>query len=777
MKRIISIILFITMSFSLFACGDNGKRESSESVIKVEKTLETPKNVKISDEGLITWDRVENATDYAVIINGAVAATVSENSYQADVSMQFTFKITAKAEGYKNSNPSELQTFIPKAVADKVIVGIEGQSEVKCGRSITLSANVFGTSDKSVTWSIKSGAENVTLDDNGKLTAKEVESDSYAVIRATSNADDTVYAEKLVYIAAKPTLTQTMIDELGNAKNAEFFGTLGISVYNITGHSSVVESYTLDVYTAMKEDVWYAKYQDSVGNTSSLFYKNHDGVASEVGINFLNEEEYVPMQGDDKNPVNWENSGLYNNFKGLKVEDFTFNEESWAYEYTGADEKLPSKMVASANPYNFGSIESFSLYISKGELMGFYARSGYDYTLVDGYKSVYNLLAVMNMGDETIDVPEVTKYSYDEEIHAPLKEAIENMRELTSYTTDYMDLSASVLVGGYIMEGYRETVTENECRFIPYDYTFDVYGKEVKTYYNNEAYGYKKINGELYNTYTFDKPLDRYVATRAYETDFDEIKPSFMYAPEIFRSYYKDEEEGTITYYVDDAMNQVASLFYHGVGNDIQLYGLFATRGYTSATSSFTPYVVVKDGHIIEACFYYDLVYMYGVVDITYSDFNTATIDVAADFAVRQVPTSWEEVTIFVSNDDISTTDDVEVNAADELKEFFKDDDILLKLPFFGNVLGDTYGFGLTSSRVQGGTGRQVSAIVFYFDVPLDDDYTIDGSILKVKEYLTECGFTPNSYGEYENEYGVMVTVVDSGLDLLVYAWKDVNKQ
>ncbi len=774
MKRFICAILVLAMSFSLFACNNSGDQSGSESGAVSGRTLSTPENVKISESGLITWDAVKNATGYIVTINGSAVARLAETEYQADSALAFTFKVAATADGYTDSAASQLQTFTPKAVADEVIIGIEGQSEVKSGKSIQLTANVFGTSNKEVTWSVKSGAENVTISDSGKLTASNVNSDSYAVVVATSKEDPTAYAEKLVYITAKPILNQAMLDELGESEKSEFLGTLGISVYNITGHSSVVESYTLDVYTAMKENVWYAEYQDNAGNSSALYYKEHDGLASEVGLSFMNEEEYVPMEDGGKY-VTWEDSGLYNNFKGLKVEDFTFNEDTWLYEYTGRDEKLPERMVASANPYDFGKVENFSLYISQGELMGFYATSAYDYSLVDGYRSVYNLVAVMNYGDDTIIVPEINKYSYSEEFHAPLKEAIENMRTLESYTTDYMDLSASVLISGYIMEGYKETVTANECHYIPYDYTFNSYGREVKTYHEEGAYGYKKINDKLYNTYMFDAKENGYVATRAYETDFNEIKPSFMYAPEIFRESYVDEDDGTITYYVDDAMAQVASLFYHGVGNDIQLYGLFATRGYTSSTSSFTPFVVVKDGHIIEACFYYNMVYMYGVVDITYSDFNSATIQDEAEFAVRNVPSTWDEVTIFVSEESVSTDDDEEVNAAEELKVFFNDEDILDKLPYFGNALGDTYGFGLTTSRIQSGTNRNVFAIVFYFDVPLDDDYTINKSMAKVEDYLVECGFEKNRYGEYENEYGIMVAVVDNALDLLVYAWKDVN--
>ena len=146
-------------------------------------------------------------------------------------------------------------------------------------------------------------------------------------------------------------------------------------------------------------------------------------------------------------------------------------------------------------------------------------------------------------------------------------------------------------------------------------------------------------------------------------------------------------------------MSSVASTFYYGVGNDENLYGLFATEGRISSTETFTPYVVVKDGYIIEAAFYFYVGSMYGVVEVKYSDFNETEIpqDVNIDFTPRQVPTSWSELTVNVSSDGPSTVDDEEVNALEYFKTFYGNDNIDNELPFFGNVLGDTYGFGLTT--------------------------------------------------------------------------------
>ena len=53
MKKIISLILIVVVIFGLFSCTD-------------EKVLTTPSNISLSEEGLITWDPVSNATSYVV---------------------------------------------------------------------------------------------------------------------------------------------------------------------------------------------------------------------------------------------------------------------------------------------------------------------------------------------------------------------------------------------------------------------------------------------------------------------------------------------------------------------------------------------------------------------------------------------------------------------------------------------------------------------------------------------------------------------------------------
>ena len=310
---------------------------------------------------------------------------------------------------------------------------------------------------------------------------------------------------------------------------------------------------------------------------------------------------------------------------------------------------------------------------------------------------------------------------------------------------------------------------------------YDNSQNEIRTYEDNASYGYKKISDNLYNAYSENAKTEEsdpttYTATRAYQNSFDKARPSFAFSSEIFTSYAYDEDANTYTYYVNESMCGVASTFYYGVGNDINLYGIFATKGVLTNTT-FTPFVVVKDGYITESCFYFYLGSMFGVVSIKYSDFNTATIpeSVNVSFDTRQVPTSWDQLTIIKRDDESSSTsNDTEVNALDYLKEFLGKDNAGEILPFFGDVLGDSYGFGMMLTKVPGGSKNAKNALCLYYDVPLDVDYTINSSLNAVREFLKEKGFVRNKYDEYHDEAnGIWVAPIDQSLDFIIYVWKD----
>lgn len=746
---------------------------SASKTIVVKKApasdLTAPLNVRISSDGVISWNRVEGATSYLVQING-IPKLAKTNSYTVtSLYSDFTYAVAAVRNDEVGPYSSS-QKFTAKDPFENVTVGISGSSEVKSGKSIILKAVVNEDgSDAGVTWAIKSGSEYASIDENGRLSAKEVDGNKIIEVVATSVANPKKSATKIITITSKPTLTQDMLDKL-NVNKIGFEGYITISLYKFGISSSLFQTTTLSVKTAMDGTNWYAEYENNAtGTMSGLYYKNHDDLACQVGVSFTNEEQYDPMLDENEKQVSFVDSGLYNNFKGLKVSDFAFNNDTWRYDYVGSDSKLAERVIASADPYDF-KVNGFSLIIDEGEVLGIYAKSDDDYTISAGYRGIQELIVAVNYG-ETVDVPSINKYAHDP-VHDELNTAIKNMQALTSYTLDFKSLVASYMSSGVTESGFVETITENDCYFVPYTVSYSTKGEEIHNPQLDDVYGYHKFSNDLYNTYSMDKDGKLY-ATRAFAADFNNAKPTFAFAGEIFTKYFKDEKEGTTTYYVDNVMSPVASTFFYGVGNDINLYGIFATEGYISSTSSFTPYVTVKEGYIVSACFYFYLGSMYGVVELNYSDFNTAALpsDTTIEFAQRNLPTSWSELTIQVSSESSTTDDDVEVNALEYLKEFYGDENIGEKMPFFGNVLGDTYGFGLTTVHIPTGGNVAKQAIVFYYDVPLDVNYTIDSSLDKIGEYLLSLGFTKNAHDEYEKD-GIYVAPVDSSLDLVIYVWK-----
>ena len=90
MKKIISVFLILIAVFTLFSCNE-------------DKVLSTPTNISLSEQGLITWDPVANATSYVVLINGE-SFTVNEASYLVnDLKKDFTYMVIACADGYTSS--------------------------------------------------------------------------------------------------------------------------------------------------------------------------------------------------------------------------------------------------------------------------------------------------------------------------------------------------------------------------------------------------------------------------------------------------------------------------------------------------------------------------------------------------------------------------------------------------------------------------------------------------------------------------------------------------
>lgn len=772
LSKIVYVLLFVLCFITFISCNNDKNTVEititpSATTIKEGEVVNLDVQIIGTDDKSVTWN-ISHPEILSVDINfnAMLKTTVTEDTVititvtsNADSSKSATTEITAKVSETKPT---------PNPPAADVTIAIEGPSEIKSGKSIDLTAVVNGSDNKTVTWTVIKGAEYVSIDSNGKLTAKETSSDHNVQVKVISSADPTVNAVKNITVVGKPVLTQDMLDEVSHDKIA-FDGYIQIDLYTTGIFEKFYQTYTTPVKTAMNGTNWFAEYQNGdTGTTMQLYYGKNNNLACQVGVSFMNEEEYFPMLDEFGNEVSWNDAGLYNSFKTLKVSDFTFNEETWRYEYTGKDQELVNHMLASANPYDFVS-SSFSLIIEEGFILGIHSKANADYSIVAGYKAMQQLFVTLNCG-ETVEVPLISKYSH-EDIHDDLAVAIENMQKLDSYTLDFMENTATL---GYVAveTGFTEQITADNCFFRPYTVSYDLQGELVKTYDDKSNYGFKKISDELYNAYyQYDT---EYKATRAYESDFANAKPTFKFAAEIFREYYIDEEDGSITYYVDPVMSTVASTFYYGLGNDINLYGIFATSTEYLTGQTFKPYIVVKDDYIVESGFYYFVGSIYGIVQINYSDFNKTNIssDTNIEFETRQIPNSWSQLEFYVSTDEgSSTTDDVPVNALEYLKTFYGDENIEQNLPFFGNVIGDTFGFGLTTMHLPSGGNMLLPAVMLYYDVPLDLDYTIDSSIETVNEYLRENGFVQNKNGWFQKG-DVCVAPTDSSLDFVIYIWK-----
>lgn len=757
---------------------------------KDEEKLATPEGVTMSETGLITWNAVEHASEYAVTINSSVT-TVTETQYQvADLTVSFTYSVTAKAEGYQDSDPSAVQSYT--APAPDVTVSISGtQNWVGSGSSITLFASVSGnTKDRSVTWSMTGKGATLTPDadnaNNAVLTADAgLTGDGTVTVRATSNANSEDYAEKTITLRAKTNLTQAMLDEVGANDKIEFFGTINIDLYTIGTFGRLESTSSIDIETKMDGTYWYTNYYNSyTSSNTEMFVKNNDNIASQVSLSYMNTEQYTPMRDDNGDVISWEASGMYNSFKGLTIDQFEFNDDTWRWEFVGEDKSVAERLVSASNPYVF-DVRSLSLLIAGDMIIGLEAESESDYTLQSGYRGEKTMVVTLNYNE--VDMPTLSTFEYDPEIHDRLKSAIEKMQSLSSYTLNFYHEMSSPLYGETSTTGYIETVTEDVAYFrdyigIPDDYEFTGY-----------EYGFRKEREGLYNSFYLDevgveketnKPIYDFRPGRAYEGDFSEAKPSFAFAPEIFE-YYVPEGNGanrTHNYYMlDNNMMSVASVFYKGVENDDAMYAIFASPLSTSIGTIVPTVIVNNEGYIEEMLFTYNMTIMYGFIDITFSDFNTATLPTPAGgvefkFQTREVPTDWNSRDPYNGGFDVWGFDDDGNDTEEPLFPFITENYNIEAedLPFFNSVLGDTFGYA-AETMYQYTAGRYVHAMCLYYDVPLDRDYTINSSINAASAYLRELGYESLGNHRFRKD-GVIIAIVDEELDFNIYIWLDQSQ-
>ncbi len=795
MKKFLSIILAFMLCICVVGCEKPAELP----------TLETPTDVKIKkidgqDLAIVTWKEVENATSYVVTVND-VDNTAVADYYYIDITgdvPEYTVTVSAKADGYNNSEKSAPVTYKREAVT----LGIRGGSEVRSGGTLKLESVVNGTTNSAVKWEVVQGGDVISINEEGVVTAKEVTGDKIVSVKATSVFDSTVSETKPLTVTAKPALTQAMLDKLNN-DYIGFEGFMTVNLYTLMT-DKFYDSASYDISTAMNGSEWYAKYEVDIGLTSGMYVINDNGYAAQVQVSLTNEDDPTPMEDDLGDPIPWAEAGMYNTFKGRNIttDAFTFNPETWRYEYSGVGanaearqankREFMEKIVAAANPYDFDP-DTLSLIVEDGEVAGLYATSKDDLTLYQNYVARMELTVALNIGEESVKVSKIQKYKH-EDMHDPLTTAINNMRALDNYTTEYLNICRNYLTSSNTYEGYVETITPEVCHFRPYDFVPADYndvsiGNGVRQFTELD-YGYVNrtdaTRGDYYNTYFVQQdsegaPLDGLETGRAYASNFKTAMPSFEFAAEIFTTRVTDEETGRMFYYVDSPMSTVASTFYRGLGTDMDLYGIYATEGGASGESAFTPYVIVKDGYIESAGFYYYLGYLVGIVEIKYYDFNTTVTDAdmtskLSTLAVREIPDEWSE---FIISDQVN--EEVDTAADVYLKSFLNIDgtDVTPEavVPVFNNALGDTYGFGLSSFRTTAdGTNKTIG---FYYDVPLDLNYSIKTSLDKVRDYLLEQGFTRTANNIFTKNYrdkdGQVKTIkiqpVDSSLDLFIYVW------
>ena len=865
-KRIIGLILAVAMTFAFVtSCGEKPSSES-ESGSDIVKTT-APQNVKVDNSGLVTWDAIANVNVYIVEVDGGSGEWVNEPDYQLkDIEKEHTIVVSANVRGadgssYTTDKSAEVR-FVPyKEPFDvsKVKIAITSSTTtIKSGASAQNASAVFTATvtggekgfDTGVDWQIIEGKEYAKefSAEGNKFTvvaADNVDGDKDIVVVATSKAYPTISAKKSVAVVSKPELTQEMLDKAGSAHKIGFEGYIQLDVYEYDFSAAdqkgkLAATQTSTVKTAMsdendedikKRNSWFAEYMNaSVGVHQQLYCRKDDsGNACEVGVSLMNEEKLYPMKNTDGSYTTWEQSGLYNNFKGLSVGDFELNEDTWRFEYKASEKgtEKAQRMVASANPYEFDPI-TFDLIIDGNEIIGISAVAKDSYSIVEGYITVQTLRAVFNT-DDNVTVQTIGKFKTldeykklgetndeDKEWYEELSvlgDAISNMKSLTSYETKFTNMQLTNLgASSTFTEGYDEVVVENYRYFNPCSIT-TVNGEQVRNYKANSTYGFKRVKDkdgtyrdDIYNAFYEQDPEEGisgtvYAPTRAYTDGFDSSKASFEFSPEIFTSRAISDDKKTRYFYADETMCSVATTLFKDLGNNTALYGIFATVVQDTSGTRITPILTVEevDGnwYITGVLFYYDMGVTTGIVEIEYSNFNTAKL--ADDIAeaidgakVRELPASWHEVNITIAANGSRKEQNVPVDEflfkgytdslGDDHKAYFGDINLPIndgvEIPFFGDkaCFGDAYALGMatyfwTTDPVTY-VKKQQNAICFYYDVPLDNDYTITTSLDAVRAFLTANGFEI-AYSDVFRKGNLCVRPVDSSLDLFVYVWTE----
>ncbi len=619
-RKILSILLIFCLAVCFVGCsGDDGSDKKKE-----EDTLATPINLtvtEVGERGVVRWNPVEHAQQYVVTVNDVKKDPTFDTYFYLDsLTVDYTISVVAIAEGYKDSAPATT-TF----TGHEITVDIAGGSDCKSGKTLKLSATVAYAPSDDVTWEITEGGEHASIDEDGLITAKEVTGDKIIKVKATSKDVPTASKTKTITITAKTELTQAMLDEL-DVDKISFEGTLDIALYTFGIVHEYDRTITYNIQTSMDGTHWFGKYMTQMGE-SRLYCQNIGGVANSITVSYMNEAKSKPMRDEDDSVINWADSGLINGLKGLTTADFTFNEDTWLWEYTGngktAEERkqFMKSALSAANPYEFEP-KSLSLIIEGGIIGGIRAQSIADRSIVQQREAIMTLQSAINIGDAVGDVPVLESYERAE-WHDELTAAVDKMKALDSYTMEYLNSSALAMTTAFTYSGYVETVTDKVCNISPYAFTpnnvgnFGLIGNGTRKFTGKDmGFVARSADDTVYDSYYVDVETDpdtnettrTYNSSRTFNASFADAKPSFAFSADIFTRMSYDSHTKKTTYYADEAMMGVASTFYKGVGNDFPLYGMFANTTASMMWQYNPPYVVVnEEGYIESARFLYDL--------------------------------------------------------------------------------------------------------------------------------------------------------------------------
>lgn len=775
-KRLVCILLAVFMALGVAACGDDGKSDGNI-------VLSAPTNLRIIDQGdrgLVHWDSVKYAQSYIVTVNGAEHSTDGTSWTIQPLTIDYTVSVVACRKGVKNSAAASV-SFAKHPVS----VVITGGSECRSGKTLQLTATVKDTDNQNVVWSIVAGGEYAEISVDGLLTAKNVSGDKIVRVRATSVFDSSAYAEKVLTITAKPELTQEMLDEL-DADKLAFEGFLEIEQWTASLPERLVGSVTLSVSTAMDGERWFSEYDDLNAKRRYEYVEDRADVQSRpstacrVSVDLDNTVKTTPVLDSNGDYIAWADSVYNNCLRELSVSEFEFNESNWRWEYKGngniADKKAAMQaIVASAHKTGF-TPKNMYLIVEEGSVAGLYSESEDDYGMYTGYKVRMKLTSALNVG-ETVNVGTLSAYAH-EDMHDELQAAIDKMKALDNYTTECLD-SSNTQNGGTVYNGYVETITPEACYMRPFIFTptqaslIEIGGGLRE--FSDMDFGYVKCDDGLYNSFRVNDGV--FSLYRAYAGSYEEqALPSFDFAAEIFTKMLVNAD-GSKTYYVDKLMTSVATAFYHGLDNDMAIYGIFANPSYRA--KAYLPFVTVGvDGYITNAGFSYYMGSFYGDLKFEYRDFGTANLPekTAEEIAVlksspRDIPSSWNDISVNLDGDATKP-----INTLDRLKYMFADD-IHERLPYFGSVLGDTFNEGVTDFRSIVVDGKRVSvdSLLLFFEVPFDVDYSIDSSLAAFGAFLESNGFAENNNGVYVKG-DISVLPEENSMRFFVYIWNNSPK-